>query len=29
MSDDDFITCWSLNNLRPISAKINILKGAK
>jgi len=29
MSDSDFIICWSLNNLRPVSAKINILKGAK
>lgn len=26
---DDFKKCWSLENLRPLSAKENILKGAK
>jgi hypothetical protein len=29
MIDTDFEKCWSLNNLRPISAKTNILKGSK
>lgn len=29
MTDQSFIDCWSLNNLRPVSAKLNILKGGK
>ena len=29
MDDIDFIRCWSLENLRPYSAKQNILDGAK
>lgn len=29
MSDIDFIACWSLDNLRPISSKENIAKGDK
>lgn len=29
MQDIDFIRCWSLENLRPYSAKQNILDGAK
>lgn len=28
MSDDNFIKCWSLNNLRPLEAKLNMLEGA-
>jgi len=28
MEDDNFIKCWSLNNLRPLSADINIVEGA-
>jgi hypothetical protein len=27
--DEDFKKCWSLNNLRPLSAKANLLKGNK
>jgi hypothetical protein len=27
MTDDNFKTCWSLNNLRPLSAKQNFLDG--
>ena len=27
MTDDNFKKCWSLNNLRPYSAKQNILDG--
>jgi hypothetical protein len=29
MEDDNFKKCWSLNNLRPLSSKENILKGNK
>ena len=29
MNDDEFKKCWSLNNLRPISAKQNVLDGRK
>lgn len=29
MTDVDFKKCWALDNLRPVSAKENILKGAK
>jgi hypothetical protein len=29
MTDQSFIDCWSLSNLRPVSAKLNILKGGK
>ncbi len=29
MTDSSFIDCWSLKNLRPLSSKKNILKGAK
>ena len=29
MSDDNFKKCWSLENLRPLSAKQNILDGTK
>lgn len=29
MTDQNFIDCWSLENLRPISSKLNILKGGK
>ena len=28
MSDDNFIKCWSLDNLRPLSAKVNVIIGA-
>jgi hypothetical protein len=28
MTDDNFKTCWSLNNLRPYSAKLNSIDGA-
>lgn len=28
-TDDQFIKCWSLNNLRPLSSKENIFKGVK
>jgi hypothetical protein len=28
MSDDNFIKCWSFNNLRPLEAKLNMLEGA-
>lgn len=28
-NDKEFQDCWALNNLRPVSAKLNILKGAK
>lgn len=28
MGDDNFKKCWSLNNLRPLSAKQNILEGS-
>ncbi len=28
MDDENFKKCWSLENLRPLSAKINILEGA-
>jgi hypothetical protein len=27
MTDDNFKKCWALENLRPLSAKINIIKG--
>ena len=27
MEDDEFIKCWSLNNLRPLSSKKNIMDG--
>jgi hypothetical protein len=27
MEDDNFKKCWALNNLRPLSAKQNILDG--
>jgi hypothetical protein len=29
MEDDNFKKCWSLNNLRPLSSKDNVLKGNK
>lgn len=29
MKDENFKICWSLNNLRPYSAKQNIEEGAK
>jgi len=29
MEDENFKKCWSLDNLRPLSAKINILDGNK
>ena len=29
IDDENFIKCWSLNNLRPLSSKENILKGSK
>lgn len=29
MEDEEFKKCWALSNLRPFSAKENILKGAK
>ena len=29
IGDEEFNRCWSLSNLRPLSAKANILKGAK
>lgn len=28
MKDEEFIKCWSLNNLRPLSAKQNCIDGA-
>lgn len=28
MEDNNFKKCWSLNNLRPLSAKQNLLDGA-
>ena len=28
IGDDEFRKCWALSNLRPLSAKANILKGA-
>ena len=28
MKDDDFKKCWSLDNLRPLSAKQNIIDGS-
>lgn len=28
MSDENFIKCWSLNNLRPLEAKLNMLEGS-
>lgn len=27
MTDENFKRCWSLSNLRPLSAKINVIKG--
>lgn len=29
LDDPDFKKCWSLDNLRPLSAKANLLKGKK
>lgn len=29
MTDDNFKTCWALENLRPLSAKINVLNGTR
>lgn len=29
MKDDNFKKCWSLDNLRPLAAKINVLEGNK
>lgn len=29
MTDEDFKKCWSLNNLRPLSAKQNVLDGVR
>jgi hypothetical protein len=29
MAHPNFVKCWSLNNLRPLSAKLNLIKGAK
>jgi hypothetical protein len=29
MTDDNFQKCWSLNNLRPLSSKTNIIEGAR
>ena len=29
MADDDFHECWSLSNLRPLSAKQNLLDGTR
>lgn len=29
MEDDNFKKCWALDNLRPLAAKINVLKGNK
>jgi hypothetical protein len=28
IQDDEFKKCWSLSNLRPLSAKQNVLDGA-
>jgi hypothetical protein len=28
MQDDNFKKCWELNNLRPLSSKINLIDGA-
>ena len=28
MEDENFKKCWALNNLRPLSAKINCIDGA-
>lgn len=29
MNEENFQKCWSLNNLRPLSAKKNIIDGSK
>jgi len=29
MDEENFKKCWTLENLRPLSAKINILNGSK
>lgn len=29
MEDENFTICWSLSNLRPLNAKINIIEGAR
>jgi 5-methylcytosine-specific restriction endonuclease McrA len=29
MEDDNFKKCWSLDNLRPLSAKQNIIEGSQ
>ena len=29
MTDENFKKCWALENLRPLSAKVNIIKGNK
>jgi hypothetical protein len=29
MEDENFKKCWALNNLRPLSSKVNLEKGNK